>query len=1133
MPDFRVDSVYNLTAIEEEQAKFLAFLSQSKAAILDLNSQRIIVKTSDVSTFTGASQKLTESVVSSDKAVTQMTASVTAHNNIIKQSNVSLQQNIKNLNDYKSALKDNAAYQKQALKDVEDGKISADEYRVKITQLTDAQFKYRQEITKLSATIKAQTQIQSSAPSSIIQAQAQNKVLTTQRNALPDSDIEGIKALNAQIDRNNELINKNSDLLAKQKINIGNYPNAFGSAFKTLNTELDTVQGKLVSGNFKGQEFDQLTAKLNVLQNAASLTGKEFGTVAQQQKAYAEASTQIGLVYGKNSDVFKQFSAGVKEGNTNIKGLSSEVSNVATKGKGFMGFLSQAYSGIRKLAYAIPGLGIGGIILLLLGPLQAAGAALVKWSNQATKSGRDFQDLEEHIKNTNDVVDKSADSYAKATSEVSKLTEDVQLAKQGFLDKDKVLKEYNDTMGKTTGHLKDFDQLEAKLVADGPDYIQLLFLKAKATAAYALAGEAARKALTAQQDAEKDFGAGDAAGTLFKNFGTVLKSIFGNSNEALADFGQEGAKQINKNAAETKKAQEKAFTDLQNQANDYEKQAAALAKKRGWNFFDPDKTKKEKELKDQSSLLAKYLKKDQDQISLFNEQELKLLLDKYKSEYENQEKSENDRLASLKSYHDAEKALIEKQAQAKRDALKIQQTTDLDKAGDIKNLKLRNKTIAAITKEGIDELKNINSDAQRAQQQNDLQFSKDTIKIVDDGFKKNEQDLKDHISILKQLDEERFAALQQSSENTTNEKGTALISEAQLNEDRRSAGTRQKIEADLQYNLTKLDKEGQLERLQIEDNHNLELAAQANFIEDFDTAAKYEAMITANKKKEAELRKGIIDDEYNYEISKRDKLLELVSQGETQLLEITQAIGDGRFQRQKDDAQKESDLIDSQTQKKIDAVNAEVISDQDKAAKIAIINARAAAEKQALDLKQRKADHDKAEFDKKIAILKIIAQIAIDIAEQKYVPAALAGAALIKLIATPLPAYKHGRGEGKEEMAIVGDGGTNEFIWRQDGKIEKTPAVNTLTHLMPKDRVYPNKESLMRELMFNNMQLSDYSVGQDGGINRNDIERLGSRIENSINDIRIQTQLVTKDGWRNHNERLAKYDAWVERVIKN
>src|SRR6185312_8745867 len=266
-----------------------------------------------------------------------------------------------------------------------------------------------------------------------------------------------------------------------------------------------------------------------------------------------------------------------------FKKLNEEMGETPKKGKRALGFLNKAYGSLRKLAYAIPGIGMSGIILLLLAPLESVGAALVKWSNQATKSGRDFQALEEHIKNTADVVDKAADSFANATSEVNKLTEDVKLAKDGFLDKDKVLKEYNDTMGKTTGQLKSFDELEAKIVADGPDYIKLLFLKAEATAAYALAGEAARKVLTAQQDAEKNFGIGDFVATNKLN---ILKQAFGFGN--AADAGINSAKQVKKNADEIKKQQEKAFADLNKQGDDFEKKAAELAKKHKWNFFDTD-----------------------------------------------------------------------------------------------------------------------------------------------------------------------------------------------------------------------------------------------------------------------------------------------------------------------------------------------------------------------------------------------------------------------------------------------------------------------------------------------------------------------------------------------------------------
>ena len=50
-------------------------------------------------------------------------------------------------------------------------------------------------------------------------------------------------------------------------------------------------------------------------------------------------------------------------------------------------------------------------------------------------------------------------------------------------------------------------------------------------------------------------------------------------------------------------------------------------------------------------------------------------------------------------------------------------------------------------------------------------------------------------------------------------------------------------------------------------------------------------------------------------------------------------------------------------------------------------------------------------------------------------------------------------------MAITGDGGKTEYIVRGSGAIEATPAVPTLTHLMPKDRVLKDDNALLNFLI--------------------------------------------------------------------
>lgn len=77
---------------------------------------------------------------------------------------------------------------------------------------------------------------------------------------------------------------------------------------------------------------------------------------------------------------------------------------------------------------------------------------------------------------------------------------------------------------------------------------------------------------------------------------------------------------------------------------------------------------------------------------------------------------------------------------------------------------------------------------------------------------------------------------------------------------------------------------------------------------------------------------------------------------------------------------------------------------------------------------------------------------------------AIASAAIrtATVLATPLPQYKDGRGKGKDEFAIVGDGGRSEVIERKGGKLEVTPSVPTITHLGKDDIVHKSLDDFER-----------------------------------------------------------------------
>lgn len=993
-----------------------------------------------------------------------------------------------NLSQTEALLKENQIAQKDLNEQLAQGKITQAEYDEQIVISKQEEIAYKATIQQTNAELKARQALNDSASGSIDAARAQNKLLIQERNALPTGDAatpeqtQRLKELNAEIDKNNELIDKNNDLLGRQKINIGNYPTALGETFKTLNTELESVQSQLGSGNLGGKEFDQLTAKQAALQNALSLTGRTFKTSAAEATAYKEAALQIGQTYGKDSDVFKQFAAGVKEGAIQNAALAKEVSGVATKGKGFLSFIGSAYNGLRKLAYLIPGAGIGTLVLLLLGPLQAAGAELIKLSNNSTKAGRDFQDFQTHVTNLNAVIEKSGSAFEKANGEVNKLTEDVRLAKEGFIKKDEVLKEYNDTMGKTTGKLTSFDAVEKKIVEAGPAYIKLMFLKAEATSAYALAAEAARKVLTAQTDAEKDFG-------YFDQFMASTKSFFSNFGAAitngplggkfLASAGKNAADQINKNAVQIKKDQEKSYKDLLKQGDDFEKQAAELAKKFGF-AFDPTKNTKGGG-KGSENIYDQYRKKalqaQQELIKAQNEAELK----GYKTIADDQQASLQERLAAEDNYYKKSKAITLQSVQDQIDAVNLEADLSEKRANTIKDPKKRADAQAAIEDYRTKAVKKIHELGNAELLKDDEDYYSATVNISTQAFDKIKKEAEDATKFI--VEQQKIAFQNQKDQVDINKDDKLIQLEKDYNAGRiknvqeyenRKKGIEQNAETEKQQ----LD----LQRIQNEEKvfealygiKNINLIKQAKDLELSIIQKGNDAILTAEK-------------ELN------DKKNQLLQQGLSTLSDFVEA----GFDKRKAANDKEKALIDTQAQHQIDLINASTITEQQKADQTKIINERAAAQKQQIDQKQAKQDADRAKFEKAMSIIRIgittaetVAKITAAAAVAKATYAAIPGLGIAlgnevaahllaqipiviatgaleiaSVLAKPIPAFKTGKKNNYEGPAIVGDGGVSEYIKRADtGAIEKTPAEDTLTYLGANDIVFKDHVDMMKSL---------------------------------------------------------------------
>ncbi len=318
--------------------------------------------------------------------------------------------------------------------------------------------------------------------------------------------------------------------------------------------DLDSVNAVLKANE---KETLDLTKKLNDLKAAEKGTSTEAKNLQTQLRGITT-----------NTKEFKIEAATLKNNLTAttaaIKTQTAELKAAATATGGFSAGVGKAYSGLRTLANIIPGLGIGSLVALIAGPLVNA---FSKWASS-------IDDVNQQQNLLNDAFKTS--EYQNAIKDVSALTLNIKLAKDGFLDKKEVLKEYNDTLGKSLGAVKNLDEAEDNLVKKGPAYIQMTLLKAAANLAL---DKAAQQAVEAALD-------------LQKSQDKVAKVAAKGQSQADVAAGTAGlskfiASGIQNEAIAAKQEADKGIEKLKSIAESFQKDAAEIAKKFSIDF-DPD-----------------------------------------------------------------------------------------------------------------------------------------------------------------------------------------------------------------------------------------------------------------------------------------------------------------------------------------------------------------------------------------------------------------------------------------------------------------------------------------------------------------------------------------------------------------
>lgn len=200
------------------------------------------------------------------------------------------------------------------------------------------------------------------------------------------------------------------------------------------------------------------------------------------------------------------------------------------------------------------------------------------------------------------------------------------------------------------------------------------------------------------------------------------------------------------------------------------------------------------------------------------------------------------------------------------------------------------------------------------------------------------------------------------------------------------------------------------------------------------------------------------------EREKAEQILSISSDLTGALNDLASALFEGRIQKIDEEIEKNNEKYD----KAIEAADGNE-------KQIELLEKERDKKNAVLEQKKRKEQHKQAVYNKAAALAQAGISTALAVlaalSTQPFLPlgpamailaGVLGGIQIAAIAAAPIPKYKTGRKGGKREMAYVGDGGVSEVIERKSGKIELTPARDTLVELMAGDNVYRDIEDFKK-----------------------------------------------------------------------
>lgn len=926
----------------------------------------------------------------------------------------------------------------------------------------------RVEIQKQNAELKTQAQLQAANTGSIERAQAAVKALTKERNQLNLYTKEGQERqaqLNAQIDKYNNFIKKNVDQLAAQKINVGNY----SGAISVLKTSLDEVSKRIdqynKSGKVNADVLKSLEREQKILNQLVNSQAAGFANATAEIRENQKALLQMEQAGLSGTRAFKELAEATGK-------LKDDVSDLKARTK-TLGSDTFVFDSLIQGAQALAG---------AYGVAQGAAALFGEENEDLQKTFVKLQAIMTVIQGLQAVVN--------ASQKESALILGIQAAKEKVLLGFQALRNFVlrgqitatraatvetnantaatvATTGATVAATAAARAFRFALIATGIGAI--LILLTSAASAMTSFGDETKEASEnlddfnnrleftkellnssvdnikfegkIRQEQAKQRGASDAELTRqeIENLNKQRQAFLDNAKERQAEFDKELAKG-KEFSAEKAKALNDELTANKLAANSIQREIVIKNEEAKTKAYEKTAAARKKLADEAAKRAEEYAKREleaQIEIQRFS---LETYKDYHKGVLDDENKTFAERINALNKFNKLSKALIDFENNlVQKDPKKTPKEKEL----------ADNRAIVATY--------NLKASAEKTFQA-----------LVDQNFEKRKEQGRKELDEYRAREEQKRQIAKNILDNQTEQEELALKAKFEIESAGASADQRLKLEEKLQEQITELRQKAALAALILEEN---ELKRKRVLLQLFkqDTSA-IDLLITQNEIAQSNIRIANTKKELDEKQKLRNAALDTAVLVETQVTEIISAIVSGQNTKEKNRVQDEIDAIEKRKNAELKANDARVQSDQDRAANAISINAKAQAKREELELRQRKLDQQRAKFERDLGILQIIIQIGVAIAKQQYAAAALAGAALIKALATPLPRFYRGKSKGQayEGPAMVNDhpdGRTTEVIERADGSLEFPSGRNVVTHVGKNDIVHPDKDAWMNAVL--------------------------------------------------------------------